>query len=480
MASHLFIGRKKELERLKRLHDGQKPTLVVVKGRRRVGKSRLIAEFASQNPQSRLWDFAGLAPEEGISDQGQRDHFAKQLASFLQIPPFTFQDWSDAFEHLAMHLTAGDIVLFDEISWMGSKDPSFIPKLKDWWDKQTVPVLLVFCGSVLTWIEENILKSTAFFGRINLTISLEPLNIPESAQLLRAQGFQGSVYDTYKLLSIFGGIPWYIEQATAGLTADAIIKQLCFEKDGLLVMEFDRIFHDLFNGKGATYKKILDVLKDGMKKLSVIRKAIGFPRSGTFSKLMEHLITADFVKKHTLWSFKTGKALKQSLYRLSDPYMRFYLKMIVPRKNKIDAGGFNDATLSQLPGFDAHIGLQLELLLLQNRSLLLKAMGISDNDVEFDGPYRQSKTILQQGCQIDYLVQTLTKNLFVCEFKSKRRELGGEIIDEVQQKIKALKVPRGFAAVPVLFHTGGVSTSVATKGYFYRIIDVTEFLGLDN
>jgi hypothetical protein len=78
---------------------------------------------------------------------------------------------------------------------MGSKDPSFIPKLKAWWDKHTMHLLLVFCGSVLTWIEENILKSTAFFGRINLTISLEPLSIPESAKFLRRPGMQLSHYE---------------------------------------------------------------------------------------------------------------------------------------------------------------------------------------------------------------------------------------------------------------------------------------------
>lgn len=178
-----FVGRKRELERLKVLHHKKMPVLAVVKGRRRVGKSRLIAEFAAHNPRNRLWNFAGLAPQEGMSDQTQRDHFARQLALLLKIPPFTIQDWSDAFEHLARHLDPGDIVLFDEISWMGSKDPTFIPKLKAWWDKQTMPLLLVFCGSVSTWIEENILKSTAFFGRINLTISLEPLPIPESSHL---------------------------------------------------------------------------------------------------------------------------------------------------------------------------------------------------------------------------------------------------------------------------------------------------------
>ena len=102
---------------------------------------------------------------------------------------FTFQDWIDAFAHLSSHIKAGDIILRDEISWMGAKDLSFIPKLQAWWDKQQLPMMVVFCGSVSTWIEENILKSAAFFGRINLTITLEPLPIPDANKLLRAAGF---------------------------------------------------------------------------------------------------------------------------------------------------------------------------------------------------------------------------------------------------------------------------------------------------
>lgn len=472
----VFIGRKNELERLKALHKKKFPSLVVVKGRRRVGKSRLINFFASKCSENRLWDFAGLAPQDGMNDQSQRDHFARQLASILKLPPFTFQDWSDAFEHLSRHLKAGDIVLFDEISWMGSKDPSFIPKLKAWWDKQILSTMVVFCGSVSTWIEENILKNTAFFGRINLTIALEPLPIPDATKLLKASGFQGSDYDMFKLLSILGGIPWYLKQINSGQTADDLIKQLCFEKDSLLVLEFDRIFHDLFDGKGASYKKILDSLKDGMKTLAEVRKSIGFAHSGTLSNLVEHLITAGFVQKQNLWSFKTIKPLKQSLYRICDPYMRFYLKLIEPQRNKIDLNSFQNIQISQLPGFEAHLGFQFEQLLLQNRSLLLKAIGVNPNDIVANGPYRQSKTSIKPGCQIDYLVQTTTRNLFMCEFKFKRRELGVDIISQVQNKIHALKVPRGFAAIPVLFHIGGVSSSLATNEYFYRIIDITEFL----
>ncbi len=477
MSSPLFIGRKQELKLLKALYNKQIPGLTVIKGRRRIGKSRLIAEFANSSGCNRFWSFAGLAPQDNLTAQIQRDHFARQLALLLKFPPMTFLDWSDAFEHLSMHVQSGDIILFDEISWMGMKDPTFISKLKVWWDKQTKHILLVFCGSVSTWIEDNIINSTAFFGRISLNMTLHPLSIPESAEFLRRIGFKCSSYDIYRLLSILGGIPWYLEQLDHTITADENIKQLAFDKNGILVFEFNRIFYDLFNGKGKTYKKILEALKDGAKTLAEIREAIDFAHSGTLSAMTEHLITAGFIQKQALWSFKTEKPLKQSLYRISDPYMRFYLKVIEVNLEKISADGFQELNLLTLPGFEVHLGLQLECLLLQNRNLLLKAIGISPSDVVRDGPYRQFNATARKGCQIDYLIQTQTKNLFICEFKFRRRELSVDVINEMQDKIEVLKISKGLATVPVLFHLSGVSSSVATSTYFYRIIDITSFLG---
>lgn len=480
MPNPVFIGRKAELERLKALHKKRSSSLVVLKGRRRIGKSRLVGEFAKMSTAQTFWSFAGLAPEDGVSAQQQRDNFARQFALMLKIPPVTFLDWSDAFEHLSLHINSGDIVLLDEISWMGSKDPSFIPKLKAWWDRQTKHVLLVFCGSVSTWIEENILKSTSFFGRIDLTISLEPLSIPESAELLRRLGMQLSHYDMYKLLSVAGGIPWYLEQFNPNQTADDNIKQLAFKKDGLLVSEFDRIFHDLFNGKGVTYKKIMNSLKDGARTLSEIRQSIKFAHSGTLSQLMDHLIVAGFVIKQSLWSFKTAEPLKQSLYRISDPYMRFYLKVIEPNLGAIADDAFDQVPLSTTPGFETHMGLELEALLLQNRPLLVQKLGVSPVDILCCGPYRQTKTTTQKGCQIDFLLQTKTSCLFICEFKFKKREINIEIIAEMQEKISRLKTPKGFAKVAVLFHLSGVASSVAINPYFYRIVDIVDFLEIKN
>ena len=459
-----FVGRHAELTRLRTLYDLKKSSLVVVKGRRRIGKSRLVAEFASQVQLGRFFNFSGLAPIEGLTAQDQRDHFAKKLGTH-------FEDWSDGFSKLSKELKPGDVVLFDEISWMGLKDPTFVPKLKAWWDTISLHqphLLVVFCGSVSTWIEENILNSTAFFGRVSLAISLEPFSIPQAAQFLRKIGFKGSPYEQYQILSTLGGVPWYLEQINPRLMAGENIRQLCLQKDALLLSEFGRIFHDLFNGTGSTYKKILDVLAQGQKTLMQVRQAIDFGMSGTLSQMMENLITAGFVHKHLQWSIATGRSRKQSLYRLSDPYIRFYLKCIEPNRAQIEHGFYE---LSP-----AVLGFQVENLLLQNRALLLKKLGIRPSDFGQDGPYRQSKTLRHEGCQIDYLVQTRTKNLFVCEFKLRSRELGPEIIEEVQEKIRRFSAPRGFAVVPVLFHLGDVSEAVYTSNYFYQIIDIAEFL----
>ncbi len=477
---HPFVGRVSELQKLKVLYDRKRPTLAVIKGRRRIGKSRLISEFSNQYllKGSRFFVFTGLPPIAEITAQDQRDYFLQQLSEQLNIPLVHMTEWSQILNYFAKHISPGDIILFDEISWMGSMDHTFVPKLKPWWDvtlENKNHLLLVFCGSVSTWVEENILNSTAFLGRISLKMTLEPLMIPQSTTFLKTLGFKGSDFEIYKILCILGGVPWYLGQINPDIMADENIKNLCFEKDGLLTSEFKSIFHDIFNGKGTTYKKILDSLKDGMKSLTELQEDIQ-QKNQDLSLLMDHLITSGFVAEHHQWSLKTGKILKQKLYGILDPYIRFYLKNIEPYQIEISKGSFNSINISNLPGFTSHMGLQFENLLIQNRSLLLKSIEIDELDCVFDGPYRQTKTSQNKGCQIDYLIQTKSKNLFLCEFKSGLKELGMDVIEEVQEKINRLSIPVGFAVIPVLFHMGGVSKNFLNSKYFYRIIDAKDFL----
>lgn len=472
-----FIGRARELHNLRQISTMNGPKLVVIKGRRRIGKSRLVEEFAKDKL---FLSFTGLAPVNSVTAQDQRDAFARQFSQNLNVPPLTFTDWSDAFNHLTLHLQQTQtVILFDEISWMGSKDPTFVPKLKIWWDlylQQYSHLTLIFCGSVSTWIEKNIIKSTAFFGRISLQIALAPLSIPECSQFLKALGFKGSPYEIFEILSVTGGIPWYLEKIVPTDTADANLRRLCFQKDGILVSEFDRIFEDLFSKNGKRYKDIIQTLGDGTRTLADIRESLNYPKSGTLSQMMDDLITCGFVSRHYQWSLKTGRISKQSLYRLSDCYLRFYIKYIEPNRLKIEQDNYQEFSISQLPGWESMMGIQVESLLLQNRSLLSQALGVNPVDIINDNPYIQHKTSRYRGCQIDYLIQTNSRNLYVCEFKFKRRELGPEIIGAIQDKISRFYTPRGFGIAPVLFHLGDVSSSVYSKNYFYRIVDIADFL----
>jgi hypothetical protein len=460
---HKFIGREKEMAAFEAQLSLKRPALMVVRGRRRVGKSRLVAECAKKRI---FLPFSGLAPDpkKRLTAQDQRDAFGYQLARHFKLPTMTFRDWSDAFHALENYLTdEPTVILFDEISWMGDDDPTFVGKLKIWWDVlsiQNQPWTLVLCGSVSTWIEENIIHNTALFGRISLQIDLGPLLLPECGRFMKEMGFKGSAYEIYKLLAVMGGVPWYLQHIHPQQMANENIERLCFTPGGLLVDEFSKIFHDLFNTRGTLHQKIIQALAGGMKTVKEIREDAGLSESGVVSAGIEDLIVSGFVTKHSQWSLKSRKPAKQALYRLSDCFLRFYIKYIGPGV-KPSEGSY---------------GFQVESLLLQNRSLLCKAIGISNDDVVVDNPYLQKPVKGRKGVQIDYLIQTVTNNLFVCEFKFHNRELGYEVIEEMEKKIKNLSVPRGFAVVPVLFHIGGVSPSLEERRYFYRIIDISQFL----
>ena len=164
-----FIGRKKELEDLNLLLKKRTSSLVVIRGRRRVGKSRLIQEFVKDKDH---WIFIGLPPVK-ITRERQIDEFSSQLSQNLKIPKIqpSNWNWSECFSFLAAHAKKQKIVIvLDEISWMGSEDPNFLGHLKNAWDLyfSTNPnLILILCGSVSSWIEANILSNTGFLGRVS-------------------------------------------------------------------------------------------------------------------------------------------------------------------------------------------------------------------------------------------------------------------------------------------------------------------------
>lgn len=472
-----FIGRKDDLKRLNLLLTKKSASLVIIRGRRRIGKSRLVEEFAKRK---RFIHFVGLPPTEGTTAQDQRDVFSKQLGEQFNLPGLMATDWTDLFNLLYRQVETGQIIiLFDEISWMGSKDPTFLGKLKTAWDlhfKKNRELILILCGSVSTWIEENIVRNTGFFGRISAYLTVEELPLNDCNKLLESQGFRGPPREKLKILSLTGGIPWYIEQILPNMSADDNIRNLCFNSDGILVQEFDLIFHDLFITRNEIYKRIIEILSVGTLEFNDIVEKLKYHKSGALSDYLNDLRLAGFISRDFTWSLKTGKESRLSHFRLSDNYLRFYLKYIAGNSEKIRGNGFADISLSTLPGWESIMGLQFENLVLKNRKKIKNLLGIKSSDVIIDNPHFQRKTTLQEGCQIDYLIQTRFQLLFPCEIKFSKNEIKSDIINEMRKKLDKFSLPKGFALSPVLIHVNGVDESIIESGYFSHIIDFSSLL----
>ena len=471
-----FIGRETEMSRLKGLLSKNSASLIVVRGRRRIGKSRLLAEFGKE---MKSFFFSGNPPVSKTTAQSQRDVFVHQLER-VGVHGIKPDDWGNLFWHLSKHTQKGRVlIVFDEISWMGGKDPHFLGQLKTAWDmyfSKNPHLIIALCGSISSWIEKNILSSTGFLGRITIDLVLEELPLHSCNAFWQPKETRITAYEKFKLLSVTGGVPLYLEQIRPNLPAEQNIRDLCFTKGGLLVREFDEIFSDLFSRSKGTHKEIVTCLANGPKELAQICKELEKSQGGLYTKHLDELVKAGFVKRDFTWYLKSGKEGKLSRYRLSDNYLRFYLKYVAPNRAKIEKGSIPASMLNNLPGWEGIMGLQFENLVVHNFKSLWKMLNVSAEEVVMDGPFFQTSTIRQPGCQIDYMIQTRFHSLYLCEIKFSKDRVGKKIIEEMEEKRKRLKVPRHFSIRPVLIHVNGVEDSVLDEGYFNKVIDFGQLL----
>jgi len=103
-------------------------------------------------------------------------------------------------------------------------------------------------------------------------------------------------------------------------------------------------------------------------------------------------------------------------------------------------------------------------------------LNVSAEEVVMDGPFFQSPTTKQQGCQIDYMIQTRFHTLYLCEVKFKKDKIEKKILDEMEEKRTRLIIPRHFSIRPILIHVNGVDESVLDAGYFDKTIDFSQLL----
>lgn len=472
----IYVGRDAETEQLVALSRKKTASLVVCKGRRRIGKSTFIRKCAARFDH--FFAFEGLAPREGLARKHQLEAFTAQLARRSTLPKVAVRSWPDAFQLLdsAIPSSGSTLVLLDEISWMSIGDRDFAGHLKTAWDalaSRHPRLVVVVCGSVSSWIDANVLSSPAFVGRCSLTLVLEPLALPHCNAFWRRKHVTDA--DKLKILAVTGGVPRYLEEIDPSESAEQNIHRLCFDPSGLLFREAEQIFHDVFGRRAEGHVELLQALVGGSRTVSEIGAALDNVPGGSLSDALEGLASAGFVHRDVSFSPKTGEHRERAIrYRLSDNYLRFWLKYVAPRRAQIEKRLYRRGPLESLVAWDSIFGLQLENLAVQSFDAVRQRLGLDRTLVLNAGPYVQRKTQRRAGCQIDLLVRT-KQAVYVLEIKLRHR-IERAVVDEVKAKVARLEGARDLTVRTGLLYVGELDPQVEDEDYFDYLVPFGDLL----
>ena len=476
----MFFGREKELDQLASLWGKKVASLVTCRGRRRIGKSALIEEFAKRTG-ARFIKIEGKRPEKGWSNATELQAFADQLAAQTGAETTPPSNWLNAFIRLSDKIPddGQTVVLLDEISWLAYFDDTFAATLKIAWDnyfKKHDRLVLVVCGSVSCWIKENIIDNGAFYGRRSLDVVVKELPLKECAKFWGEAAARTDVREILDVLSVTGGVPRYLEEINPGMSVSDNIRHLCYLPNSVLRVDFDEMFNDVITEQATFTGKVLRTLVNGPKSVTEIANALGTEKSGRISGALEALAESGFVSADAGRNPETGAEVRERRYRLRDNYTRYYLKFIEPVGRMIDDGSYQFVSLSALDGWDSVMGLAFENLVVNNYVDLLPLLHLGGTLITSAAPYRKSAGRGRgKGCQIDLLIQAQG---MICIVEVKRRDIDKSIIAEVDGKVSCISRPPGVSIRTALVFDGTIVPTVEANGYFDAIIPFRRLLGL--
>ncbi len=456
----VYVGRGHEHAEFHQLLRKKTASLVTCQGRRRIGKSTFIQKCSEEMDHFICID--GLAPRKGVGMPEQLQSFAQKLSEQSRLPFVKIENWSQAFQLLASAIPreGRTLVLLDEISWMAMGDADFPGHLKSAWDRlfsNENGLVLFLCGSVSSWIENNILNSTGFVGRCSWQFSLDELPLWCCNEFWGDGGVSPS--EKLKILSITGGVPRYLEEIDPRQTAEQNIQRLCFNRSGLLFNEFEQIFHDIFGTKTTIHRNILKQLVSGPKSVSKISCALGNKRGGSLSLRLRELEQARFIARDISFDPATGDSRSRIIrYRLSDNYLRFYLRYIAPNRAQIEKKLYRHAPLESMQAWNSLIGLQFENLVLNNVDVLLAQMGLSNTTIINAGPFYQAETKSHKSCQIDLMLRS-KESLYIFEVKF-RNKITNAVVKELNEKVARLRLPRSVSVRCGIIYQGTLDASL--------------------
>lgn len=336
-----FIGRQKELRSLDRLlaavkdggRTGRPGKAVLVRGRRRVGKSRLIAEFLKRAEVPHLFFTAA----GGSKDEDLAGFFAELPRSTLpgaeRFGRYKQPDrWDEAFTLLADDLPTDTptVIVLDEIPYLARADPSFEGVLQKTFDRRLshLPVLLILVGSDIAMMEQMNTYGRPFYQRGTEMVvpPLSPADVAEMTGLGAADAF-----DAYL---ISGGLPLILEQWPAGADIWEYLEHALEDPTSALLVSGERALAAEFPTE-AQARQVLSAIGHGERTFTLIGRAAGGLQPTSLKRSLELLTERGVVAAELPLSTKPSRLTR---YRVADSYLRFWLTFVGPNIALIERG----------------------------------------------------------------------------------------------------------------------------------------------
>ncbi len=327
-----FIDREEEMMTLQSEYERPGSSLVILYGRRRVGKTALISEFIKG--KNALFF---LASEE--SEAQNRAAFKEKAADFTGnelLRQFDAKNWDVLFQTIMQTpFQEKPIIVMDEFQYIGKSNPAFPSMFQRIWEEQLKdrPVMVILCGSLISMMESQTLSySSPLYGRRTAQIRLKQIPFRYYHEFFPDK----SPRELVEYYSVTGGVPKYIELFSESDDIYHAIQKNILNRSGYLYDEPHFLLQQEVSEIGS-YFSVIRAIAAGNSKLSAISTVLEV-KSTSLTKYLKTLIDLDILEREVPVTEENPEKSKKGLYKIKDNYLRFWFAFIYPNMSFIESG----------------------------------------------------------------------------------------------------------------------------------------------
>lgn len=320
----MFIKRASELDLLMKQYDTPGNNLVILYGRKGIGKTSLLKEFMEGRP---AFYYNAVECEERL----QYERMAREWR-VDGIDPVTTSDFTRLFSAVSERQSDKAIIVLDEFHFITKNGSGLLEVIQNM-DRYRNPVMILLCSSSVRFIENDMVDFLgAAAARINSYLKLKEFNFVELVNRFPNASVESCIY----VNAILGGIPDYLEGWQESKTIKENILETILDKNHRLFLEPQNFLKQELR-EPAVYNTILSSLAEGNRKLNELHLTTGYSRAKILVYL-KHLTELDIVEKLVPLNEEGKENAKKGLYRIKDHFLHFWYCFVFPNLSELQLG----------------------------------------------------------------------------------------------------------------------------------------------